>query len=78
MTFRDPTVAELIEQLREMPQHYPVTVIVNGTAGVITGVWRQPLDLRLSDVHVLIGEQHWKPPTVPAEWIADEPGSADD
>lgn len=70
MTFRELTVAGLIEQLSEMPSHYPVTVIVNGTAGVITGVWRQSLDTAQSEQHVLIGEKPWTPPTVPTDWEA--------
>lgn len=68
MTFREFSVADLIEQLTEMPPHYPVTVIVNGTAGVITGVWRQSLDTSVSQQHVLIGEKPWNPPTVPTDW----------
>lgn len=72
MTFRELTVADLIEQLADMPDHYPVTVIVNGMAGVITGVWQQSLEPQSQNTpHVLIGEQHWKPPTVPDEWIAE-------
>lgn len=67
--FREPTVADLIDQLREMPQHYPVTVMVNGTAGVITGIWQQSLEPQSQNTpHILIGEKPWHPPTVPAEW----------
>jgi hypothetical protein len=69
MTFRELSVADLIERLSEMPQHYPVTVIVNGTAGVITGIWCEPLDPSGAETpHVLIGEQAWTPPTVPTDW----------
>lgn len=68
MSFRELTVADLIEQLAEQPQHYPVTVIVNGTAGVITGVWCQSLNPPVGQLHVLVGEQQWTPPTVPDEW----------
>lgn len=67
--YREPTVADLIRQLSEMPQHYPVTVIVNGTAGIITGVWSQPLDASGADApHVLIGEHEPAPQTVPESW----------
>lgn len=69
MTFREWTVSELIERLSEMPQHYPVAPIVNGTAGVITGVWCQPLDAQgVETPCVLIGEAEPVDPIVPPHW----------
>ncbi len=74
MTFRELSVADLIDQLSAMPQHYPVTVLVNGSAGVITGVWCQPLDASRADTpHVLIGEQEPAPQTVPDAWVNPSP-----
>lgn len=36
---RDLTVAELIELLLELPQHYPTAVMVDRTLGAIQDVW---------------------------------------
>lgn len=67
--FRELSVGDLIERLSEYPAHYPVTVIVNGTAGVITGVWSQPIDESGADTpHVLIGEHEPAPQAVPVDW----------
>lgn len=69
MTFRELTVADLMELLADQPGHYPVTVVVNGMAGVITGVWCQPLDAQGQDApHVLIGEHMPADPIVPTDW----------
>lgn len=68
MSYREPTVAELIEQLQAMPPHYPATVVVNGVVGVITGVWCQPVDGPASTPHVIVGEQEPAGPIVPPEW----------
>lgn len=68
--YRELTVADLIRKLAEMPQHYLVTVIVDGTAGIITDVWAQPLDDHGQDTpHVLIGEHDLAPQTVPESWM---------
>ena len=67
--FRELTVGELIERLSEFPSYRPVTVIVNGTAGVITGVWAQKLNPDAGEAaHVLIGEQELAVQIVPPEW----------
>ena len=67
--FRELTVADLIERLSEMPAHRPVTIIVNGTAGVITGVWEQKLNPESGEApHVLIGERERSEPIVPPTW----------
>lgn len=73
--FREMTVGELRERLAEMPDYYCVTVLVNGTAGVITGVWQQRLDPDRADTpHVLIGEREPASPIVPPHWT--EPRAA--
>lgn len=65
--YREPTVAELIEQLQQQPQHYPVSIIVNGMAGVVTGVWCQSIE-SASMPYVLIGEREAADAIVPPVW----------
>lgn len=62
--FREMTVADLIARLAEMPEHRPVTVMVDQTAGVIIDVWQQSLSPGTGDApHVLIGERITPPDT---------------
>lgn len=75
--FREMTVGDLVERLREMPDHHCVTVIVDGTAGIITGVWQQSLAEGRGDApHVLIGEREPASPIVPPEWLAPHGGES--
>jgi hypothetical protein len=69
VTYREPTVADLITQLSELPQHYPVAPMVNGTVGVITGVWCVLLAPGTQETPtVLIGEHMPADAIVPPEW----------
>lgn len=71
MTYREPTVAELVAQLIEMPQGYPASIVVNGTLGVITGVWCQQVEPGTQATpYVLIGEQEKADAIVPPEWAS--------
>lgn len=66
---REMTVGELIAELSTMPEHYPATIVVDGTAGVITGVWCQSIEPGgVGTPHVLIGEREQAPAIVPPEW----------
>lgn len=69
MTYREPTVADLIEQLSALPQHYPVAPMVNGVVGVITGVQCILLAPGTQETPtVLIGEHMPADPIVPPAW----------
>lgn len=68
---REVTVAELIEHLSALPQHYCVSPIVNGTVGVGLDAWLARMEDTQEPV-VLFGEKPiGTPPTVPAEWTED-------
>ncbi len=74
---REVTVADLIDQLSTLPQHYHVSPIVNGIVGVGIDTWLAYIE-DVREVVVLFGEKPiGTPPTVPGEWLA-EGGATDE
>tara|TARA_R100000655_G_scaffold92848_1_gene134042 strand:+ start:7138 stop:7416 length:279 start_codon:yes stop_codon:yes gene_type:complete len=74
-TPRELTVGQLIERLREYPEHHYVSPMVDGVLGAGIDVW-QMFDPQTHDTLVVFGES--KPPTpaiVPPHWSGGDPST---